>query len=210
LRPLLSLMIPFRPELPQNCKRKGGYRIVTLLLRRTIGAMLAVTLLPGASALADGPSTEVKTEYLMTFLAPLDPPSGVDNALFISNVSATGGWAKGPRIRGTFVPPGGDWLRVLPSGTMRLDVRATLKTDDGALIYITYNGVFKESPANEQKANRGEVLTDKDIAYFVTAPTFETSSAKYGWLNSVQAIAKMVEYKEGKGGYVKYDVFVVR
>ena len=57
---------------------------------------------------------------------------------------------------------------------------------------------------------KGEVLTDKDMPYFVTAPTFQTSSAKYAWLNGVQAVSKMVELKGGDGGYVKYDVFVVR
>jgi hypothetical protein len=144
----------------------------------------------------------------MTFVAPLDPSTDIDDSLSISNVG--GGWARGPHIRGKFVPPGGDWLRVLPSGAMRLDVRLTLKTDDGALVYITYNGIFKESPASEAKASRGEVLTSKDVAYFVAAPTFETSAPRYAWLNDVQAIAKMVEYKEGDGGYVKYDVFIVR
>jgi hypothetical protein len=57
---------------------------------------------------------------------------------------------------------------------------------------------------------KGEVLTDKDLPYFVTAPTFQTSAPKYAWLNGVQAVAKMVEVKAGDGGYVKYDVFVVR
>ena len=56
----------------------------------------------------------------------------------------------------------------------------------------------------------GEMLTDKDIPYFVTAPTFQTSSPKYAWLNGVQAVGKMVELKFGESGYVKYDVFIVR
>jgi hypothetical protein len=164
--------------------------------------------LHGSPALADGPTTEVRTEYLMTFVAPLDPSTDIDTSLSIFNVG--GGWARGPHIKGKFVPPGGDWLRALPSGAMRLDVRLTLKTDDGALVYITYNGVLKESAASEAKASRGEVLTSKDVAYFVAAPTFETSAPQYAWLNNVQAIAKMVELKEGDGGYVKYDVFIVR
>jgi hypothetical protein len=181
-----------------------------LIGRLVAWAMLGGALLTGTSAFADGPTTAIKTEYLLTFLAPLDPSTDVNNSLSISNVRSTGSWFKGPHIKGTLVPPGGDWLRVMPSGDMRLDVRVTLKTDDGALIYVSYNGVLKESPENEAKANKGEVLTDKDIAYFVIAPTFETSSPKYVWLNGVQAIGKMAEYKEGNGGYVKYDVFIVR
>lgn len=58
--------------------------------------------------------------------------------------------------------------------------------------------------------NRGDVLKAKDVEYWIVAPTFETTSARYSWLNNVQAIAKMIEYKDGKGGYVKYDVFIVR
>jgi uncharacterized protein DUF3237 len=167
-------------------------------------------LLCSDPGLADGPTSEVRAEYLMTFVAPLDPSTDIDSSLSISSVGRGGGWAKGPRIKGTFVPPGGDWLHVLPSGAMRVDVRLTLKTDDGALIYITYNGVLKESGVSEAKANRGDVLTYKDVEYFVVAPSFETSAPRYAWLNDVQAIAKMVELKEGEGGYMKYDVFVVR
>ena len=144
----------------------------------------------------------------MTIYAPLDPASEINPSLAIYNING-GGWARGPRIRASFVPPGGDWSRVLASGATRIDVRATLKTDDGALIHIIYGGVLRESKANEEKSGRGEVLTDKEIEYFVTAPTFETAAPKYAWLNGVQAVGKMVEMKDGKGGYVKYDLFTV-
>ena len=178
---------------------------------RTVGAALALAaglLFPGAAAFAQ--STEIKIEYLMTYQAPLDPPSLIDPTLMIVNVKPTGGWVKGPAISGTFTSPGGDWLRIMPSGAMRLDVRATLKTDDGALIYISYNGIMQHSAASGEKLNKGELLTTKDIPYFITAPTFQTSAPKYAWLNSVQTIGKVVELKLGEGGYVKYDIFVVR
>jgi hypothetical protein len=61
-----------------------------------------------------------------------------------------------------------------------------------------------------EKPNKGELLTTKDIPYFIAAPTFETSSEKYAWLNSVQLLNKLVEINLGDGGYVKYDVFIVR
>jgi Protein of unknown function (DUF3237) len=169
----------------------------------------AVLLVVATSAAADGPTTQLQTEFLMTFVAPLDPETDVDSSLSISNVQTAGSWVSGPRIKGVLVPPGGDWLRVLPSGLMRIDVRTTIKTDDGALIYMSYNGVLQESPANVAKADRGETLTAKEIGYFVIAPTFETSSAKYSWLNGIQAVGKMAELKEGPGGYVKYDVFAI-
>jgi len=154
-------------------------------------------------------ATQIETEYLMTYLAPLDAPVVVDGSLQIFNVPS-GGWAKGPKINGTLLSPGGDWLRMMPSGVFRLDVRATVRTDDGADIYVSYNGVIRQSAESVERLMKGEVLTDKDVPYFVTAPTFQTSSEKYAWLNGVQAIGKMVELKGGEGGYVKYDVFVVR
>lgn len=170
--------------------------------------MLAVVALLANSAQAQ--TTSIGTEYLMTYMAPLDAPYQIDGSLVIVNVKPEGGWAKGPKISGKFIPPGGDWLRVMPSGALRLDVRATLRTDDGALIYISYNGIVQHSAESAEKLNRGEVLTTRDIPYFITAPTVETSSEKYAWLNSVQLVNKMVELKLGEGGYVKYDVYVLR
>ncbi len=155
-------------------------------------------------------TTEIKTDYLMTYQVLLDAPTLIDDSLLIVNVKPTGGWAKGPKVSGTFQAPGADWLRVMPSGVLRLDVRAVLKTDDGALIYMTYNGIIQHSPESAEKMSRGEVLTAQDIPYFVTAPTFQTSSPTYAWLNSVQAVSKMVEIKLGDGGYVRYDTFIVR
>jgi hypothetical protein len=154
-------------------------------------------------------TTRIDTEYVMTYLAPLDMPIAVDESLQIFNVKP-GGWVKGPRINGTFVAPGGDWLRTMPSGVFRLDVRGSIRTDDGADIYCSYNGVIQQSEKSAERLMNGEMLTDKDIPYFVTAPTFQTSSPKYAWLNGVQTVSKMVELKFGESGYVKYEVFIVR
>ncbi len=171
------------------------------------GLLLAGTV--GWSNGAAAQTTKLEPEYLMTYVAYLDAPQVIDDSLFIFNAKP-GGWAKGPKISGTFVSPSGDWLQVLPSGALRLDVRATLKTDDGAYIYISYNGVIQHSTESSERLNNGHVLTTADIPYFVTAATFRTSSEKYAWLNRVQAINKVVEVKLGEGSYVKYDVFVIR
>jgi hypothetical protein len=154
-------------------------------------------------------TTRIETEYLMTYLAPLDAPVVVDGTLQIFNVPS-GGWVKGPKISGALLSPGGDWLRSMPSGVFRLDVRATIRSDDGADIYMSYNGIIQHSTESAERLMKGELLTEKDIPYFVTAPTFQTSSENYAWLNGLQAVGRMVELKAGEGGYVKYDVFVVR
>ncbi|TNE76440.1 MAG: DUF3237 domain-containing protein [Gammaproteobacteria bacterium] len=155
------------------------------------------------------PSTQITSEYLMTYVAPLDPPVAIDDGLLVVNVRP-GGWVKGSNINGQFVAPGADWLRIMPSGAMRLDVRGLIETDDGAFIYISYNGIIKSTPEGMERLNNGEVLTDRDIPYFIAAPTFQTASEKYAWLNDIQTINKMTEIQFGPEGYVKYDVFLIR
>ena len=53
----------------------------------------------------------------------------------------SGGVFEGPKLRGTVLPAGGDWIIIRPDKIMQLDVRVTLKTDDDEFIYMTYRGV---------------------------------------------------------------------
>ena len=175
---------------------------VTLLSRLVL--LVGVSLLFISQSRAQ--TTKITPEYIMTLFAPLSADQAVDSTLYISDV-LTGGWVKGPKIKGILIGPGGDWLRVMPSGVARIDVRATIKTDDGALIYLSYNGIFKDTKETEERASKGEVLTSNDL-YFMIAPTLQTSAKKYEWLNDVQCIGKMVEYKSES--YVKYDIFAIR
>jgi hypothetical protein len=56
---------------------------------------------------------------------------------------------------------------------------------------------------------KGDTLK-ADECYFYTAPTFETKSEKYGWLNAIQAVGKMVEQKRGEGSFIEYDIFALK
>ncbi len=84
-----------------------------------------------------------------------------------------------------------DWLTVSADGsTGCLDVRLTLKTDDGQFVYVEYQG----------RADMGKGL-------IATAPTFQTGSEKYAWLNSVQAVAAgNVNLDTGELMYHLYEV----
>ena len=84
-----------------------------------------------------------------------------------------------------------DWLTVSADGsTGCLDVRLTLKTDDGRFVYVEYQG----------RADMGKGL-------IATAPTFQTGSEKYAWLNSVQAVAAgNVNLDTGELMYHLYEV----
>ena len=101
-------------------------------------------------------------------------------------VEASTGTFEGPSLRGTVVPPGGDWVTLQPDGSMRLDVRLTLRTEDGAHILMSYRGIGTDG--------------GKKI---VAAPTFETSDERYAWLNAVQAVST----GKAGGGAVTYEVY---
>jgi hypothetical protein len=172
-----------------------------------LGILTAVSLGIQIPAGAGGPTASVQTEYLMSMHAPLAPPLTVDQSLLVIGVPATGGWVEGPRIKGKLVGPGGDWLRVMPSGILRLDVRATIQTDDNELIFTSYNGVIQCSKEQMDRFNAGEELKVADC-HFITAPTYETKSEKYSWMNGVQAVGKMISLKGGD--HIDYDIFAVK
>ena len=100
----------------------------------------------------------------------------------------SGGSFEGPRMRGVCLPnPGGDWLLFADDGSARLDVRVVLKTDDDAIIYMTYGGVRHGPPEVLAKLAAGERVDPAQI-YFRMVPRFETGSEKYAWLNSIIAV----------------------
>ena len=69
-----------------------------------------------------------------------------------------------------------------------LDVRLTLKTHDGASIYMSYRGL-RHGPAEVMKRlNAGEAV-DPSLYYFRMTPIFETSDARYAWLNGIVSVA---------------------
>ena len=97
------------------------------------------------------------------------------------------GTFEGPRLKGELLPGGGDWFLLRPDNVGELDVRVTLKTHDGALIYATYRGIFSASQEAWEKLYKGEPV-DRDQYYFYTAPIFQTSATDYLWLNRILAV----------------------
>jgi hypothetical protein len=115
-----------------------------------------------------------------------------------------GGTFDGPKLQGTVLPGGADWIIARPDGAMTLDVRIVLQTDDGATIGMTYRGM-RHGPAEVMdKVNKGEFV-DPSLYYFRTAVFFETAAPKYDWLNRVIAIGTGSRPPEGP----VYDVFEV-
>ncbi len=99
----------------------------------------------------------------------------------------TGGDFEGPRLRGRVLPGGGDWTLLRADGILELDLRITLETDDGALIYMTFAGVRHAPPDVAAALGRGEAV-DPASYYFRTVPRFETAAPRYAFLNRIIAV----------------------
>jgi hypothetical protein len=111
-------------------------------------------------------------------------PHGVRRTAPIS-----GGNFEGPRLRGTVLPGGsGDWLLLRSDGVLELDLRVTLRTDDGALISMKSFGLRHGPPDVIAAVGRGEIV-DPSTYYFRTTPLFETADPAYAFLNRLVAVA---------------------
>jgi hypothetical protein len=98
-----------------------------------------------------------------------------------------GGTFEGPQLKGEVLPGGGDWLLIRPDGVREPDVRLTLRTEDGHLIYMAYRSIFRIAPELLERIRQGEAV-DPSAYYLRTTPIFETTAEKYGWLNQVVAV----------------------
>ena len=76
-------------------------------------------------------------------------------------VPVTGGTFEGPKLKGTALGGGADWILVRPDGVSELNVRVTLRTDDEQLIYVTYRGLLFTPKGGEQVLAHDADLRDR-------------------------------------------------
>ena len=149
---------------------------------------------------------EIRTAHLMTLKLAVngmqaigETPAGNRRIGLVA-----GGTFEGPKLKGTVLPGGADWIIGRPDGVTTLDVRIVLQTDDGAAIGLQYRGL-RHGPAGVMaKVNSGQWV-DPSEYYFRTAITFETSAPKYAWLNKVFSIGTGSRPPEGP----VYEIFEV-
>ena len=137
-------------------------------------------------AAGQAPASDLQSEFLMELLLDVDPQLDAGHT---SIAPVTGGSFSGARLQGTVHAGGADWITQV-SGHSSLDVRITLETNDGAIIYMTYKGVVARSDAG---------------LYWRVTPVFNTASEKYDWLNHAVFVGKSKQV-EGK---VAYDIFEI-
>ncbi len=98
-------------------------------------------------------------------------------------VPLTGGTFSGPEMSGKLLPgASADWQIVLPDGTALGDIRYTLETDAGDLVYVQSRGVRHGSAEVLARLGRGEDVDASEYT-FRTSTQIETAAPELGWLN---------------------------
>jgi hypothetical protein len=120
-------------------------------------------------------------------------------------VALTGGRAEGPELSADLLPEAAaDWQILRPSGTAVADLRYTLRTDAGALLYVQAHGTRHGPPDVLARLAAGEEVAP-DAYTFRTAVTIETADAGLAWLNDGVFVAVGGRWPAG----VSYDVYAL-
>src|ERR1700730_16141229 len=120
-------------------------------------------------------------------------------------VPLTGGTFAGPELNGTLLPgASADWQIVLPDGSALGDIRFTLQTDHGDLLYVRSQGVRHGSAEVLARLSRGEEV-DASEYVFRTSTQIETAAPQFDWLNK----GVFISVGGRQPGGVIYEVYLV-
>ena len=100
-----------------------------------------------------------------------------------------------------------DFGTLISPTTFKLDVRVIIQTVDSATIYVTFTGFIHADAETFELLSSdkaGDVSPDK--YYFRVNPIFETTSAKYDWLNHTITIGIGTVTENG----VSYEIYAVK
>ena len=120
-------------------------------------------------------------------------------------VPLTGGIFTGPELSGTLLPgASADWQIVLPDGTSLGDIRYTLQTIGGDLLYVKSRGVRHGSPEVLARLGRGEEVDPSEYT-FRTTTQIETAAPHLDWLNK----GVFISVGGRQSGGVTYETYLV-
>jgi len=117
----------------------------------------------------------------------------------------TGGTFTGPGLTGTLLPgASADWQLVLPDGTALGDIRYTLQTDDGNLLYVQSRSI-RHGPAEVlARLARGDDVDASEYT-FRAATRIETTAPELAWMNK----GIFVSVGGRRPGAVVYETYLV-
>lgn len=150
---------------------------------------LAQTGLVSCQAILGTPSVE----FLYTSNISLGTPWDIGDFGLgsIQVVPIKSGDFAGPKVRGTILPFGGDWLHTDTNNVSMPDARYILVTDDNANIYISTFGASLED------------------GRFAMRAAFQTSHPKYIWMNYIITYGTLWFYPNPDDFRIQIDMWQV-
>jgi hypothetical protein len=121
-------------------------------------------------------------------------------------VPLTGGTFAGPAISGKLLPgASADWQIGLPDGTAIGDIRYTLQTEGGDVLYVQSRSVRHGSADVLARLARGEDVDPSEYT-FRASTQIETAAAELDWMNKGVFVSV-----GGRGpGAVVYETYLVQ
>jgi Protein of unknown function (DUF3237) len=120
-------------------------------------------------------------------------------------VALTGGTFTGPDLNGRLLPgASADWQIVLPDGTALGDIRYTLQTDGGDLLYVQSRSVRHGRADVLARLGRGEEVDASEYT-FRTSTQIETGASDLDWLNK----GVFISVGGRQAGGVIYETYLV-
>jgi hypothetical protein len=181
------------------------------LVVSALGVMVTVersTTDPGATVDITDPSSveAIAVEHLFDLAIDFEPMK-IYPSPFGTRIDAIvrQGKAEGPRLQGEVLAGGGDWIVVGDDNIGRLDVRATIRTHDGEMVYVTNAGRVAFDDEAQTRFLAGETVAFDDM-HARAAPLFETGSDPYRWLNRTVAVGIVVELSLE---HIRYQVYAL-
>ncbi len=120
-------------------------------------------------------------------------------------VALVSGTFTGPEISGKLLPgASADWQIVLADGTALGDIRYTLMTDRGDLLYVQSRGVRHGSAEVLARLAHGEDVDAREYT-FRTSTQIETAAPNLDWLNK----GIFISVAGRQAGGVIYETYLV-
>jgi hypothetical protein len=120
-------------------------------------------------------------------------------------VPLTGGIFTGTELNGKLLPgASADWQTILADGTALGDIRYTLQTGRGDLLYVQSRGVRHGNPEVLARLGRGEDIDASEYT-FRTSTQIETAAVDLDWLNKGVFVSVGGRQPEG----VIYETYLV-
>ncbi len=126
---------------------------------------------------------------------------------FRINSFISGGEVSGPRIRGIVRTRGcADWAVIRPDDVADIDVKMTIETHDGALLFVTYTGAGWLGDGGSDRVQRAKPAAA--VIPLRISARMMTASPVYAWVNRVQFVG-VGATTIGAPTRIDYDIYAL-